>query len=98
MQWWRIDNLERRNPLRGVSVNAELRLRGTEPVRPERANLGGGCFVIRRRKRLEVGKGISLTPRLHTKNRSAKGGGIGTAHGRSIGGGNHHASVRFPDY
>ncbi len=51
--WWRIDNLERRTPLRGVSALAELRRKGTEPVRPERANLGGGCFMRRRRKRLE---------------------------------------------
>lgn len=53
MQWRRIDNLERRIPLCGVSAATELGLRGTEPVRPERANLGGGCSVIRRRKHLE---------------------------------------------
>ena len=53
MQWWRSDNLEKRTPLRGVSALAEPRLKGTEPVRPEKANLGGGCFMRRRRKRLE---------------------------------------------
>ena len=94
----RIDNLERRTPLRGVSAFAELRRKGTEPVQPERANLGGGYFMRGRRNRLEVRKCISLTPRLHTKNRSAKGGGISTAHGRSIGGDSRHASERFPAY
>lgn len=49
--WWRIDNLERRTPLRGVSALAELRRKGTEPVRPEKAALeeallcGGGLTI-----------------------------------------------------
>jgi hypothetical protein len=96
MQWRRIYILERRTLLSGDSANAELRLKGTEPVRPERANLGGGYFMQRSRKLLEVGKSISLTPGLRTKNRSAKGGGIGTAHGCFVGGDSHHASKRFP--
>lgn len=51
MQWRRIYNLVRRTPLCGVSAATELRLKGTEDVRPERAALeealcsGGGLTI-----------------------------------------------------
>lgn len=49
--WCSIDNLVRRTLLGGVSALAGLRLKGTEPVRPERAALeevlcSGGGFTI----------------------------------------------------
>ena len=50
---WRIDNLDSTDSLRGHSALAEEKQKRSLPVRPERANLGGGCFVGRRRKRLE---------------------------------------------
>lgn len=53
MYWWRIDNLVSADSLRGHSALAGLMRKTTLPVRPEKANLGGGCFVERRRKRLD---------------------------------------------
>jgi hypothetical protein len=54
MLWKRIDNLVSTDSLRGHSALAGLKQKRTLPVRPQRANLGGGCFVGRSRKRLEV--------------------------------------------
>jgi len=53
MLWWRIDNLVSADSLRGHSALAGLMRKTTLPVRPERANLGGGYFVERRRKQLD---------------------------------------------